>query len=653
MSSEIQKVACVDSRVVQSRPAFQVTQGALSLTTAPFVAIASTSSQQTYNVQVPSQNVFLDRRLLWSSTVSMNMTTTSANGYAGLASLAVPGRDFALCALPLNSLCSTIQATINDAVCVTNSQDVLQSMLRLTDLKKNRQVRTAPTKLDSFLSYDDAFGSVTNPLAGYEAAAESGQAGNGAFGQLTFTNTDGTTALGNTYVAAGNYTAAYAGASYVSVNGIPAAPPAWDPLQVYTANSMVQYGGYVWVAAAPVTGTIPVAAAWTQGVAMSSALPLYFKFTSTEPVCLSPFVYSDEFEWSTGLFGLDNIQLLFNFQSSPARLIRSTTRTGRVFSAAAFNATPFVNSRVSCQFLTPNLSIPLPPMSIIPYLETPRYITSASTPIAANSTGQIISNTITLPQVPDLIVVYAKVPSYASNEGDWVLPLATAADGVTAPISINFDNFSGLLSSSNSEALFAMSQKNSLSMDWQTWSGISHTASGGYGVPGAAGSRQQGQAIPMVGGPLVLRFGQDITLQAGQASSVVGNFSMQLSVTYKNNTAASVSPQLFIITVNSGYFQTIRGSSRVLKGILSEQDVIAAASGPSHTTSEVDRMVGGTSLRSLGNVLKASKEVYDATRPAALRSVEAVGGASGGRSGGVSGGRSGGRAARTLESRLM
>ena len=89
----------------------------------------------------------------------------------------------------------------------------------------------------------------------------------------------------------------------------------------------------------------------------------------------------------------------------------------------------------------------------------------------------------------------------------------------------------------------------------------------------------------------------------------------------------------------------------MIKGVLSEQDVIAATSQPSHTSAEVNRMIGGTSMKALGNVLKASKAIYDA-RPAEVRSMD--GGASGGRSGGSSGGRSGGAVRhRTLESRLM
>ena len=67
MSADIQKEAVFDDRIVQSRPRYAVEKGALSLTNAPFNAIASTASQMTFNVYVPSENVFVDRALRWSA----------------------------------------------------------------------------------------------------------------------------------------------------------------------------------------------------------------------------------------------------------------------------------------------------------------------------------------------------------------------------------------------------------------------------------------------------------------------------------------------------------------------------------------------------------------------------------------------------------
>ena len=110
MSADIEKLAVFDSRIVQSRPRYAVEKGALSLTNAPFNAISATSSQHTYNIYVPSENVFVDRAVEWTSTCYLQQTVTyttdaqtlyfvTAN--AGLP-LWVPSVDWSLPAFPLN-----------------------------------------------------------------------------------------------------------------------------------------------------------------------------------------------------------------------------------------------------------------------------------------------------------------------------------------------------------------------------------------------------------------------------------------------------------------------------------------------------------------------------------------------------------------------
>jgi hypothetical protein len=50
MATDIDKRAVYDGRIVQARPRYAVEQGSLSLTNAPFNAIAATTSQHTYNI---------------------------------------------------------------------------------------------------------------------------------------------------------------------------------------------------------------------------------------------------------------------------------------------------------------------------------------------------------------------------------------------------------------------------------------------------------------------------------------------------------------------------------------------------------------------------------------------------------------------------
>jgi hypothetical protein len=150
-----------------------------------------------------------------------------------------------------------------------------------------------------------------------------------------------------------------------------------------------------------------------------------------------------------------------------------------------------------------------------------------------------------------------------------------------------------------------MSVKNGLDMDWNEWIGIakSNASEPQTGNPGVRGDQ-----LATTGGMLVLKPSQDITLQTGQAPSLVGNFTFQFNLTIKNNSAYQAVPQLFVITANSGFFETIRGSSRIIKGVLSEQDIISAPLAPMGTRDVLHRMVGGSGLASsMANVLSKVK----------------------------------------------
>jgi len=712
MSADIEKLAVFDSRIVQNRPKYAVQKGALSLTNAPFNAISATSSQHTYNIYVPSENVFVDRAVEWTSTCFLQQTVTFTSDaqtkYLVLANaglpLWVPAVDWSLPAFPLNSLCSTLTATINDTTSVINSQDVLKEVLRLTDYKKNRVQRTCPTMLDKYQCYDDGYGAVNSPLSGYASLTDYAEPQNGQFGQVAFTDAAGNALIdGNYYTSAGAslgtvQPVAQTAGVYQCINGLPC-------LAVTTGLSP----------------NLPCLGPFT----------FFFKFTSTEKLVLSPFTFSDVHEWDTDLFGINNIQLIMNLQSAPTRLVRSSGMrfatqaaaqavgasqkliTGVTSVAVAYNTTvtgSFQNSVVNVQFLTPSLDVPLPPKSVVPYLEFPRYITNYSgQSIAPLATAQIQSQTITLPQIPDLLIIYVKNGLTATNFGDSYMPLASRYfGGVANPLSVNFDNFSGLLSSQTTEQLYAMSIKNGLDMDWSTFTGGAYvgqaqvptgipvlgttlvvatntnTATGsravttGGSVPSFSAVAGLGKGIvPTVGSILVLKPSQDITLQTGQAPSLVGNFTLQFNIQVYNNSGVTITnPQLFVITANSGFFESIRGSSRIIKGVLSEQDIIGAPLAPTATTQELHRYVGGGGIFSnIGSVITkvisnpavrdalldvgktAGKELLEHGKNFVMRKIKGEGGAASGgmMSGGApgySGGMSSGGARRKLDARM-
>ena len=182
---------------------------------------------------------------------------------------------------------------------------------------------------------------------------------------------------------------------------------------------------------------------------------------------------------------------------------------------------------------------------------------------------------------------------------------------------MNFDNFAGLLSSHTTEQLYGMTQHNGLDMDWNQWSGQGKLTR--YeGAVSPTGQVNAGQAA-LTGGFLVLKPSQDIVLQSGQAPSLVGNFTLQFNLdVYNNSGGALTAANIYIITANSGFFESIKGSSRIIKGVLTEQDIISAPLAPMGTRGVLKRVVGGKGvLASLGNVLSKAKELLPVAKAVA------------------------------------
>jgi len=306
--------------------------------------------------------------------------------------------------------------------------------------------------------------------------------------------------------------------------------------------------------------------------------------------------------------------------------------------------------------MTPALDVQLPPKSIVPYMEFPRYITTGVVSALPSTLGtsssiskslvsgtQLTSNTITLPNIPDLLMIYVKpttpgqsifnvgtgtttslgtgtgttgsVPYQSvvgtgtvnapasglwdSTIGDFTLPIQG--------VSINFDNFSGLLANHTQYELYKMSINNGLDMDFNTWCGEGRQASGV-----ALGTTVTSMYVSLAGGPLVLRPGRDFALQAGQAPGLVGNFTLQFTLTVGNQFLAQLNGlSLYVVPISSGFFETIKGSSRIIKGVLTEQDILSS---PAHAPdADLQRMVGSgikDDVRSAARSVKSRMGAY-------------------------------------------
>lgn len=570
MATEVSKYSVFDPRIVQTKPKYAVEKGALSLTNVSFQAQTADSSAVQFNVLVPSENVFVDRGVEWLGSLCATVTvrlTNPAGGSTIPAGASLQGL-VGPAAFPLHQACTQMISTINDASVTVNTLDVLPQVMRLADMRDARRQRTCPTMLDRYATYPDSRVVKNSPLNQWDQTKNSDEVPNGGFNGFYYA-TSSSFATPQPVLGAGT---AVGNVSYL--NGQP-----------YLTASLA--------------------------AAANVDLIFYVVVRSVEKLMLPPFIFADEHELSTGLFGVQNFQVQMNLApSANNRSFRVSKDFSLVDNAAksvavVSSATPptvtlaslasgcwLAAPRLAVQFLTPSLDIPLPPKSIVPYMEFPRYITIHQSAVESSTNyttagTPLISQTITLPNIPDLLMIFVKPASYAqaadpiSLNGDWSLPITG--------ISLNFDNFSGLLASHTREQLYQMSVHNGVDMDWSEWTGLgsaSFSTSGGS----SSGSPSGGGLVGLVGGPLVLRPGRDFALQTGQAPGLVGNFTLQYNLTVQNFTGEDQSVNIYTVPISSGFFETIKGSSRIIKGVLTEQDILGA---PSHSPDpSLERPVG-------------------------------------------------------------
>lgn len=622
MSSDFTKILVKDDRMeCCDNIKYAVIKGGQNVTPSQFRAISTSNNQLVFNIQVPSEQTLIDRRVLlqtdltlvvtsqvcaWAAdgTTPANLATTAAAptngcGYGTIASLAP---------YPLHQMMTVASATINNNTVSINMKDVLPAIIRMLDKEELGTYNgTTVTQTDTFLSYSDTL---------FNASPACGS-----------TNTTDTAYCGRGSLYLKNYSAV------ISSTGPPTT-----------------------------TET--------------------FTWHISEPLMLSPFIYCNPKSNGQAFYGIQNMNIVLNIGSDLSRVFRGCQYINGIpqsaFPLAASNLnTPydanakypspagavnkipgiatgyglpyilsvapgsdpstssmFSNTYLLFTFLTAHPSDLYPARNIVPYYELPRYITTTSVtspPIVAapyvnGSSVQVTQNrypagldttagtlltsqTLQLNQIPDKLLLFIRKQGQGVGDSDSYLPITH--------LSIDFNNNSGLLSAARCEDLYRMSKDNGSNQNWNEWVGFQTSTAGGESAS-ADGNNYIGLLTPApipiplnatssttpvftstatCGGVCVLEFGKDIQLiEDFFAPGSLGNFNIRVNIYYNNNSPSLVAGsaiELVMITMNSGVFVCERGTSSTYTGILTRADVLEASEQDAYTRSDVKRMVGG------------------------------------------------------------
>jgi len=152
MSADFEKVLVKDPRLdVADSIKYAVIKGGQNVTASPFRFISETTSQVVFNIQVPSEQTIVDRRVLWQSQLQITTGNESTSQVYGIT--------WSLASFPLHQLLSVMQATINNNTVSLNIGDVLTVIVRMLCCEDLTWWNSgAPTFADTQKLYDDAAG---------------------------------------------------------------------------------------------------------------------------------------------------------------------------------------------------------------------------------------------------------------------------------------------------------------------------------------------------------------------------------------------------------------------------------------------------------------------------------------------------------------
>jgi hypothetical protein len=563
--SDFRTVLIEDARIadITSTEVFGVQSSASQSTYQQFQAVSTSNSSIVFNVQIPSENIVIDRHLLMSSQLAFELNLGGGVYGVPLGDQAFQyGLTDCLQAFPLNSLFTTTQTTINNVSVSTNLQDVLPMLMRMNDKRMlSRYNSMTPSLPDSaYGEYKSAPGSNNNPLAGYSNASYDED---------------------------------------------------FEPRGAYHLDS-IQIDRYV---SGVFTDNSPISTSAT-----TNTWKIFIKVTVTEPfLALSPFVNCEP-ENSAGLVGVNNMSMVLNVDNSCRRLFSTANNAisggnslvGYISSIAlgwadapnggASQPIGFSNTRLLFNFLSlqPEQYAKISTKNVVPFTDYPRYLTtfSSGTTIAPGATQVLTSQSIQLNQIPDLILITARVPMSSQN---WNY---TSSFLTINNISVNFNNASGLLASATQQDLYNLSFANGSAQSFYEFRGFADNAQ----LPPVAG--QGGTlTVPTTGSLLVLNPVYNFSLPSYLSSSSLGQYQFQFNLTVTNQYDFSIAqPEICIITMNSGLFATQQGTSQIFTGILTKEQVLRTKEQnpvPHLASNEYKRMVGGKLInRGMGSLKK-------------------------------------------------
>jgi len=334
-----------DSRLndITDEPVVAVYQGAGSNTYQAFQANSTSSSNISFNVQLPSESVVLDRNVLITSKVNFTITltgvpdTTKPFGY---------GSNISFQSFPLNRLFTTATAQINNTNVSINQQDVMDFLM----LMSNPDDLKCYSGLSPYLR-DKYYYNFTDAL----------NSGGDAMGDANKLELDGVEPRGSFRI--------------LSATSNQVAPNEW----------LNQSGG-------PLNYTINVEAEFTEPLFLSP-----FVFNNKANNNQQGIVGVNQMNLVLNIDA--SCKRVFSYRGGATAInvaLNTTLPNG-----------PFTDTKLLLNFLSPQPTDLIKASNSVPYYDFPRWVSQSGVvpTLNGNATGSVVSQNIQLNQIPELVFI--------------------------------------------------------------------------------------------------------------------------------------------------------------------------------------------------------------------------------------------------------
>lgn len=317
--------------------------------------------------------------------------------------------------------------------------------------------------------------------------------------------------------------------------------------------------------------------------------------TVVEPIFLSPLVFGEGSNYTSGLIGIQNMTYTATL-GNISRILSLVQGQGVAPGQIVLNppSVTLTGASLLFEYLTPDPITRIPRSLESSYFSLVSYPSKSSAPVVPGSNVTLTMQSVQVTSIPRRMYVFARRDDSAQTafNADSYFAINPASN----PLTVTWNN-NQFFAQSTTQDLYNMCVKNGLQMSYS-------------------------QFTNFCGSVLCIDFGTDLGLMSDEAPGVLGNYQLGLTCQFVNtNSVESITPTMYVVLVYEGVFNIIDGNSSQMLGVLSKKDVLVGHHISGTSYKQMKDVYGGSFFSRLrdyavkaNNFLKKSKIVSSVAR---------------------------------------